>query len=91
MLYVSYRPYAEILHRFIRTGDDSRIPDLTAFLSDTLIPLGAQDFRSVRQAALDFWLAVVILCLLALLLAVWRFQRRSRGSATTLPHFHSAA
>jgi hypothetical protein len=91
MLFVSYWPYAQILQRFILAGDDSRIADLTAFLSDMSMPLGAQDFLSVRKVALDFWFAVVVLCLLALLLVVWHFQRRSRVSAATLPHFHSAS
>jgi hypothetical protein len=82
MLYVSYWPYAEILQRFINTGDESRIADLAAFLSDTTVPLGAQDFRSVRQVALYFWFAVTVLCAVTVLIAgVRHFQTRPRTSA----------
>ncbi|HTQ62879.1 MAG TPA: hypothetical protein VMI32_21820 [Candidatus Solibacter sp.] len=82
LLYVSYRPYAEILQDFIRSGDDSRIPQLSEFLASAQVPLGAQDFISVRQVAVDFWFALTVLCVFALSLAVVRhFQTRPRPAA----------
>jgi hypothetical protein len=83
MLYVSYRPYAEILQRFIRTGDYSRFPQLAEFLAETKVPLGTHNFYQARDFAFYFWFAVVVLCLAGLLFVVWRFQHRSRASATT--------
>ena len=83
MLYVSYRPYAEILHRFIRTGDDSRIPELSEFLAYAQIPLGAEQFKHLGDFVFHFWVAVTVLCILALLLVVLRhFQHRERANAT---------
>ena len=83
MLYVSYRPYAEILQRFIRTGDDSRIAELSEFLAYAQIPLGAEQFKHLGDFVFYFWVGVTGLCILALLLAVLRhFQHRERANAT---------
>jgi hypothetical protein len=83
MLYVSYRPYAEILHRFIRTGDDSRIPELSEFLAYAQIPLGAEQFKHLGDFVFYFWVGVTVLCILALLLVVLRhFQHRETANAT---------
>jgi len=83
MLYVSYRPYAEILQRFIRTGDDSRIPELSEFLAYAQIPLGAEQFKHLPDFVFYFWVGVTMLCILALLLVVSRyFQHRERANAT---------
>jgi len=38
---------------------------------------------SAQEVTFYFWLAVAGLCVLTLLLAVWRFWRRPRGNATT--------
>ena len=83
MLYVSYRPYAEILQRFIRTGDDSRIAELSEFLAYAQIPLGAEQFKHLGDFVFYFWVGVTVLCILALLLVVLRhFQHRERANAT---------
>ena len=83
MLYVSYRPYAEILQRFIRTGDTSRIPELSEFLAYAQIPLGAEQFKHLGDFVFYFWVGVTVLCILALLLVVLRhFQHRERANAT---------
>ncbi len=49
VLYVSYRPYAEILQRFIRNGDETSLTELSSFLGTTQLPLGAQGFLEVFQ------------------------------------------
>jgi len=87
MLYVSYRPYAEVVQRFIRTGDESQLPAVSEFLAYAQIPLGTGRNLgwglSAQEVTFYFWLAVAGLCVLTLLLAVWRFWRRPRGNATT--------
>jgi hypothetical protein len=83
VLYVSYRPYAEILQRFIRNGDEASLTELSSFLDITQLPLGAQGFLDVSQFVFYFWLGVVLLCILALLVAVLRhFQHSTQASAT---------
>jgi len=54
VLYVSYRPYAEILQRFIRDGDQMSLPELSSFLDTTRLPLGAQGFLDVWQFVFYF-------------------------------------
>jgi hypothetical protein len=77
MLYVSYRPYAEIVQRFIHTGDESCIRELSEFLDYTLVLLGAQGFKNRLDFVFYFWLGVNALCVIALLLmAVRHFQNR---------------
>jgi len=85
VLYVSYRPYAEILQRFIRNGDQMNLPELSSFLDTTRLPLGAQGFLDVWQFVFYFWFGVVLLCILALLVTavLRRFQHRPRANATT--------
>jgi hypothetical protein len=83
MLYVSYRPYAEILQRFIRNGDESGLPELSNFLASTQVPLGARGFLPLWDFVFYFWFGVTLLCILALLLVVLRhFQHRTRANAT---------
>jgi hypothetical protein len=83
MLYVSYRPYAEILQRFIRNGDESALSELSNFLASTQIPLGARGFPGVWNFVFYFWFGVTLLCILALLFVVLRhFQHRTRANAT---------
>ena len=83
MLYVSYRPYAEILQRFIRNGDESGLSELSDFLASTRVPLGAQGFIHVWEFVFYFWFGITLLCILALLLAALRhFQHRTRANAT---------
>jgi hypothetical protein len=84
MLYVSYRPYADIFQRFIRTADDSRIRELIEFLDYTLVPLGAQGLKNQLDFVFYFWIGVTALCVIALLLVVLRgFHNRPRAKATT--------
>ncbi len=83
VLYVSYRPYAEILQRFIRNGDETSLPELSSFLDTTRLPLGVQGFLDVWTFVFYFWFGVVLLCILALLVAVFRrFQHWTRAKAT---------
>jgi hypothetical protein len=83
VLYVSYRPYAEIIQRFIRNGDETSLSELSSFLGTTQLPLGAQGFLDVSEYVFYFWFGVVLLCILALLVAVLRrFQHRPRANST---------
>jgi hypothetical protein len=81
LLYVSYKPYGEILQRFIQTGEDTRLPELSEFLAYTQVPLGVGRNMPVFQFVYNFWSVVLVLCLLVLLFAIWRFQQRPRASA----------
>ncbi len=54
LLYVSYRPYDEILQRYIHTGDDDRIPELSEFLAHMQIPLGAENFKQLPDFVFYF-------------------------------------
>jgi hypothetical protein len=83
VLFVSYWPYSELLRRFLRNGDEGGIPELSSFLGNVQVPLGTVGFLGVSNAVFYFWFAVTVVCLLALLFVVWRFQHRSRASATT--------
>jgi hypothetical protein len=88
ILFVSYRPYSELLRRFLTKGDDSGLPELSSFLRDTQLPLGTQFhvgpdswYVASSNAVFYFWLAVSLVCACALLLAVLRhFQTRPRDS-----------
>jgi hypothetical protein len=82
LLYMSYRPYAESLQRFVRTGEGSQIRELNEFLDYTLVPLGAQGFRNRMDFVFYFWLGVTALCVVALLLMAARhFQNRRQAKA----------
>jgi|HubBroStandDraft_6_1064221.scaffolds.fasta_scaffold162320_1 hypothetical protein len=84
VLYLSYRPYAEILQRFVRNGDETSLAELSSFLSTTQLPLGAQGFLDVSEFVFYFWFGVILLCIFALLVAVLcRFQHRARANVAT--------
>jgi hypothetical protein len=82
VLRLSYQPYAEILH-FIRDGDETGLTNLRDFLGHASAPIGS-GWLTPRQDYLSyFWFAVIVLCALALLIAVLRyFQVRPRANAT---------
>ncbi len=90
VLFVSYRPYFELLQRFLSKGDDAQLFELSAFLRDTQLPLGSQFnlgpdswYVASWNVVFYFWFAVTVLCAFALLIAVFRhFQTRPRASAT---------
>jgi hypothetical protein len=89
VLFVSYRPYSELLRRFLSKDDDAGLSELSAFLRDTQLPVGSQFYLGPGswyvaswQVVFYFWFGVTILCALALLIAVFRhFQTRPRASA----------
>jgi len=85
MLYVSYRPYAEIYRSFVNTGDASGLRQLSDFLEYTLVPLGTGNnpYLDFQEHVFYFWVVLVLLCGPALLVAVLRhFQTRPRPSAS---------
>jgi hypothetical protein len=85
LLYISYRPYAEIAQRFIHTGDNAGLADLSRFLGYTRTPLGAGwvsgKYLSVERFAFYFWCAVAGLCALVIMLSILRFLIRSDAKA----------
>jgi hypothetical protein len=82
LLYLSYRPYAEIFRRFVDHGDDMSLTDLTVFVGDAYVPFGFGGWLSMSGAAFGFWFVVAIACLLALLTAVVRhLQTRPQTTA----------
>jgi len=84
VLIVSYLPYSELLRRFISTGDESGVPELSNFLGNAQVPLGTREYLGVSNAVFHFWSAVTVLCALALLVAVVRhYQTRPRATASS--------
>jgi hypothetical protein len=82
VLFASYWPYAELLRRFLRNGEDGGTAELSNFLGDARYPLGTRGYLGVSNAVFYFWLIVAVLCALALLVAVVRhFQTRTRPHA----------
>ncbi len=89
VLFVSYWPYSELLQRFLGNGDEVGLSELSGFLGDARLPLGSQFnlgpgswYVGSSKAVFYFWMAVTILCALALLIAVFRhFKTRPRPAA----------
>lgn len=63
ILYATYKPYGEVFQRFIHTGDETEMPDFTNFISHAGIPFPNDEV---------FWLAVIVLCVMALLVVFTR-------------------
>jgi hypothetical protein len=83
VLRLSYQPYSEILQRFIRDGDEADLSNLRAFLGHAYAPIGSGWLNPRQDYSFFFWFAVLVLCTLALLVAVLRyFQDRLRANAT---------
>ncbi len=79
LLYLSYRPYAQIFRGFVDHGDDRNLSDLVTFVDDAHVPFGFGGWLSMSRSAFGFWLVVAAACLLALLIAVVRhLQTRPR-------------
>jgi hypothetical protein len=79
VLFASYWPYSGLLHGFLSRGDDAGLFELYSFLRDTQLPLGSQFYLGPGSwyvaswnVVFYFWFAVTILCVLALLIAVFR-------------------
>jgi hypothetical protein len=89
VLFVSYRPYSELLRLFLVKGDEAGLSELSAFLRDAQLPIGSQFhlgpgswYVASWNVVFYFWFAVSLLCAFGLLVALLRhFQTRSRTSA----------
>jgi hypothetical protein len=81
LLYLTYWPYAEIVHRFIQKGDTSELSELSQFLSSSRVPLGAQEFYG--DFATHFWIGVTIVLAIALLCLAIRAVRSRRSIPAT--------
>ncbi|HLZ51321.1 MAG TPA: hypothetical protein VKP61_11235 [Candidatus Acidoferrum sp.] len=84
VLYVSYRPYSEILQRFVSKGDEAGLSELSNFLFATQVPLGAHGFLGAFDAVFHFWSIVTLLCVVALCFAVILHFRHRRPSSATV-------
>ena len=74
-LYITYHPYSAIFDRFIRQGDASHIRELTDFLGYTqVLPGAGGSYHFVS----NFWVAVTLLGVIALLLMILRHIPRHR-------------
>jgi hypothetical protein len=83
LMYLSYRPYAQIFRRFVDHGDDRGLADLVTFVGDAHVPFGLGGWLSMSRSAFDFWFVVAVACMLVLLIAIARhFQTRQRTVAT---------
>jgi hypothetical protein len=83
-LYLNYRPYAEIFQRYLRTGDESRLQELSEFLGYTQFPFGVMGFDEALKITLYFWAGVTLLCVVSLLFVLTRyFLNRPHLEATT--------
>ena len=82
VLFVTYRPYSELLQLFLSKGDDAGLSELSTFLRDAQLPVGSEFsmgswYVGSQNAVFNFWFGVTVLCALALLIAVFRhFQTR---------------
>jgi hypothetical protein len=82
-LYLNYRPYAEIFQTYLRTGDESWLPELSEFLGYTQFPFGVTGFDEALKITLYFWAGVTLLCLAGLLFVLTRyFLNRPHATAT---------
>jgi hypothetical protein len=82
-LYLNYRPYAEIFQRYLRTGDESRMQELSEFLGYTQFPFGVLGFDEALKITVYFWACVTLLCLVSLLFVLTRyFLNRPRLAAS---------
>ena len=87
VLFASYWPYSQLFQRFVRTGDDFHLSELSAFLGDTQLPLGSQFsmgswYVGSQNAVFYFWFGVSILCAVAIGIAVFRhYKTRHRVHA----------
>jgi hypothetical protein len=80
-LYLSYRPYAEIIRAYLSSGDPSHLPAVIAFLSHLDYSQTAPrhgGFFSLWTFPMYFYAGVIALCAIGLLFATTRFlwQRR---------------
>jgi hypothetical protein len=83
VLRLSYQPYAQILQHFIRDGDETGLTNLRDFLGHAMAPIGSGWLTPRQDYSSYFWFAVIVLCAIALLIAVLRyFQARPRANAT---------
>lgn len=83
VLRLSYQPYAEIFRNFIRDGDETGLTNLNDFLGHAYAPIGSGWLNPRQDYSSYFWLAVLVLCALAVLVAVLRyFHARPRANAT---------
>ena len=78
VLYLSYRPYAEIVRSYLRDGDPSRLRTLG------VIFLYYPSFYDLPNYQVYFWTGIIALCVVALVFMTVRFVSRSRQLVTAV-------
>jgi hypothetical protein len=73
-LYLSYRPYAENLHAYLRDGDTSRLRTLGVFFNY----LDYSSFYYLPSYMVYFWTGIIGLCAIALAFTTVKFMSRYR-------------
>lgn len=84
VLYASYRPYSEILQGFVSKGDEAGLSELSNFLFATQVPLGSRTFLEAFDAVFHFWSIVIVLCVVALLMALLIHYLQRRPAAASV-------
>jgi hypothetical protein len=80
-LYLSYRPYAQIVRAYLHDGDTSRLLALSAFLSHldyAQLPPQHQALYSLWNFPMYFWAGIIALCAIALVFTAVKFIAQSR-------------
>ena len=73
-LYLSYRPYAEIIRAYLRDGDSSRLRRLEMFFNY----LDYSGFYALPTSLIYFWIGVIALCAVALIFTTVHFIAKHR-------------
>lgn len=73
-LYLGYRPYAEIIHAYLRDGDRSRLWSLQLFFNH----LNYSGFYALPTTIGYFWAGIIALCAVALIFTTVHFIAKHR-------------
>ena len=83
-LYLSYRPYDELVRAYLQDGDPSHLQTLTVFLNylnyDAYLPR-VGTLYDLRDFPISFWAVTIALCAIALIYASARFIAKFRDRA----------
>jgi hypothetical protein len=82
-LYLSYRPYDELVRAYLRDGDPSHLQTLIVFLSflnyDSYPPK-VGTLYNLRDFPVYFWAATIVLCIFAVIFVAVRYVSNLRRS-----------
>lgn len=84
VLYLSYRPYAEIIRTYLRDGDRSHMRDLAFFVDHAETPLGAGSLYQMGDISMYFWYGVITMCAVALVFCTGKYFLQQRRAAAVV-------